>query len=220
MAYNLACCLGWLYVLVICVRHVADNRSLSMFTTYLRFKFIWCSIDTLWSDVEFTLKIVQTAAVLEVFNSLVGLVKSPWITALMQGISIFGLLRILFWHFISVFPCVDFVGGDERCSNCTEFNFYCVGLHKLGVGWSPQILILCFKSARHCSIPLVVVEIQVLFANTCFLTLKIKLLFAQFVRSSISHWYYRWVGLHVSSWNLSARIWSKRTITLICCCIS
>lgn len=31
------------------------------------------------------LKVVQTAAVLEVVHSMVGLVKSPWQTALMQG---------------------------------------------------------------------------------------------------------------------------------------
>lgn len=44
-------------------------------------------LDTLWTDVEIPLKIVQTAAVLEVVHSLVGLVKSPWVTALMQVFS-------------------------------------------------------------------------------------------------------------------------------------
>lgn len=45
------------------------------------------SLDTLYLEVEQTLKIVQTAAVLEVLHSMVGLVKSPWKTALMQGLN-------------------------------------------------------------------------------------------------------------------------------------
>jgi hypothetical protein len=39
------------------------------------------------------LKIVQTAAVLEVVHSMVGLVSSPWQTALMQGMSKTVVLR-------------------------------------------------------------------------------------------------------------------------------
>jgi hypothetical protein len=39
----------------------------------------------MWDEVEPVLKVVQTAACLEVVNSLIGLVKSPWQTALMQG---------------------------------------------------------------------------------------------------------------------------------------
>eukprot|EP01035_Chromulina_nebulosa_P039453 gene39453-53343_t len=68
--YNLASCLGWLYVLYICVIHIANN-----------------SIDSLWSDVEIPLKVVQTAAVIEIFHSIVGLVKSPWVTTFMQVFS-------------------------------------------------------------------------------------------------------------------------------------
>eukprot|EP01040_Poterioochromonas_malhamensis_P010298 gene10296-11200_t len=68
--YNVACCLGWLYVLVESVKHISRNE-----------------LETLWTDVEIPLKIVQTAAVLEVVHSLVGLVKSPWVTALMQVFS-------------------------------------------------------------------------------------------------------------------------------------
>jgi hypothetical protein len=39
------------------------------------------------------LKIVQTAAVLEVVHSMIGLVSSPWQTALMQGMSKTVVLR-------------------------------------------------------------------------------------------------------------------------------
>mmetsp|Transcript_22777 Transcript_22777/g.50657 ORF Transcript_22777/g.50657 Transcript_22777/m.50657 type:complete len:195 (-) Transcript_22777:92-676(-) len=41
----------------------------------------------MWPELEMGLKVVQTAAVLEVVHSLVGLVKSPWVTALMQVFS-------------------------------------------------------------------------------------------------------------------------------------
>jgi hypothetical protein len=44
-----------------------------------------CSIDTLWADVHVYLKVFQTMACLEIVHSMVGLVKSPWITTFMQG---------------------------------------------------------------------------------------------------------------------------------------
>eukprot|EP01032_Pedospumella_encystans_P033196 gene33196-37505_t len=70
LAYNLACCAGWAYVLFICVKHIRAE-----------------TIADTWSEVELPLKIVQTAAVLEVLHSMVGLVKSPWATAFMQVFS-------------------------------------------------------------------------------------------------------------------------------------
>lgn len=41
----------------------------------------------LWGEVEGVLKIVQTAACLEIVNALVGIVKSPWVTVFMQVFS-------------------------------------------------------------------------------------------------------------------------------------
>jgi very-long-chain (3R)-3-hydroxyacyl-CoA dehydratase len=43
------------------------------------------STQNLWYEVQHVLKLVQTAACLEVVHSMIGLVKSPWVTALMQG---------------------------------------------------------------------------------------------------------------------------------------
>lgn len=40
---------------------------------------------SMYQEVEHVLKVVQTAACLEVIHAMVGLVKSPWVTALMQG---------------------------------------------------------------------------------------------------------------------------------------
>lgn len=70
LAYNFACCLGWLYVLALCIKHVSNN-----------------SIDSLWGDVEMTLKVVQTAAVMEILHALTGVVKSPWFTTFLQVFS-------------------------------------------------------------------------------------------------------------------------------------
>eukprot|EP01039_Chlorochromonas_danica_P002880 gene2879-3145_t len=69
--YNVACCLGWLYVLVICAKHAKNGT--------------WET--ELWGEVEGVLKIVQTAACLEILNALVGIVKSPWVTVFMQVFS-------------------------------------------------------------------------------------------------------------------------------------
>eukprot|EP01038_Epipyxis_sp_PR26KG_P015623 gene15623-21114_t len=44
-------------------------------------------IDKMWVDVELVLKVVQTAACLEVLHAMVGLVKSPWFTTFMQVFS-------------------------------------------------------------------------------------------------------------------------------------
>ncbi|RYG60887.1 hypothetical protein EON64_18985 [archaeon] len=41
----------------------------------------------LWGEVQGVLKVTQTAAVLEVLNALFGIVRSPWVTVLMQVFS-------------------------------------------------------------------------------------------------------------------------------------
>lgn len=72
IVYNIACCAGWLYVFSICIRHITQQSY---------------SDRVYWDELNLPLKVVQTAAVLEVIHSLVGLVKSPWVTALMQVFS-------------------------------------------------------------------------------------------------------------------------------------
>lgn len=44
-------------------------------------------MDALWGNVHPWLKIVQTAAVLEIFHSIIGFVRSPWSTTFMQVFS-------------------------------------------------------------------------------------------------------------------------------------
>jgi very-long-chain (3R)-3-hydroxyacyl-CoA dehydratase len=70
--YNIACCAGWLYVLSICIRHITQQSY---------------GEAVYWDELNLPLKVVQTAAVLVVIHSLVGLVKSPWVTALMKVFS-------------------------------------------------------------------------------------------------------------------------------------
>lgn len=41
----------------------------------------------LWDEVHLPLKVVQTAACLEILNALLGIVRSPWVTVLMQVFS-------------------------------------------------------------------------------------------------------------------------------------
>jgi very-long-chain (3R)-3-hydroxyacyl-CoA dehydratase len=70
--YNAACTLGWLHVLSICLTHISKGTVLT---------------DDVWKEVQLPLKIVQTAACMEVIHSLIGIVKSPWFTTFMQVFS-------------------------------------------------------------------------------------------------------------------------------------
>lgn len=52
---------------------------------WTHFTLFYHSLETLYTDVEMNLKIVQTAAVLEIIHAAIGFVKSPVITTFMQG---------------------------------------------------------------------------------------------------------------------------------------
>lgn len=68
--YNLACCIGWAVVLKISLEHIQT-----------------LSFETNWGSVEAMLKIVQTAAVMEIFHAIIGFVRSPVGTTFMQVFS-------------------------------------------------------------------------------------------------------------------------------------
>lgn len=59
--YNATLCVGWAYVLYLTVKADADRKDKQR----------------MWQEVELPLKVVQTAAVMEVLHSMVGLVRSP-----------------------------------------------------------------------------------------------------------------------------------------------
>jgi len=68
----------------LCIRNLIQRSSPSLF----------------WADIEMTIKIVQTAAVLEAFHSMIGLVRSPWGTCLLQ---VFSRLYVL-WGIMAAVP--------------------------------------------------------------------------------------------------------------------
>lgn len=81
-----------------------------------------CSVEDLWDEVQFVLKVVQTAACLEIVHSMVGLVKSPWFTTFLQGTEwlppAVGLHIDLFLFPLSVFTRLGSLGrhGCRRAS--------------------------------------------------------------------------------------------------------
>jgi very-long-chain (3R)-3-hydroxyacyl-CoA dehydratase len=70
-AYNIFCCCGWCWILFMCIQNIFNDRILFI-----------------WDDVSFVLKIVQTAATLEVLHSVFGIVKSSLSATFLQGIII------------------------------------------------------------------------------------------------------------------------------------
>lgn len=71
-------------VLGLCIRHGLQRSAPSM----------------LWTSIELPLKIVQTAAILEVVHTLLGLVRSPWSTCALQ---VFSRLYVL-WAIMAAVP--------------------------------------------------------------------------------------------------------------------
>jgi very-long-chain (3R)-3-hydroxyacyl-CoA dehydratase len=71
----------------LCIRHLLQRSS----------------PDALWADIEKPIKIVQTAAVLEALHSMVGLVRSPWATCLLQ---VFSRLYVL-WCIMAAVPAAE-----------------------------------------------------------------------------------------------------------------
>ncbi|RUS88985.1 hypothetical protein EGW08_003232 [Elysia chlorotica] len=81
VAYNVVQMLGWLALLVIMLSHVISKRS----------------IVGLYKQVEDILLICQTAAVLEIVHSMVGLVRSNWVLTAFQVFSRVFLLWGVVW---------------------------------------------------------------------------------------------------------------------------
>jgi len=81
VAYNLAQALGWAYILFqLVVWHTADASSKPS--------------ATLWGFIAPAVKIFQYAAILEVLHALLGLVRTPVFTTLVQVLSRVGLVAL------------------------------------------------------------------------------------------------------------------------------
>ncbi|CAN0213630.1 unnamed protein product [Ectocarpus sp. 4 AP-2014] len=116
IAYNLACASGWSYVLFVCVSHIlAGNEP-----------------QALYDEVEKVLQIVQTAALMEVLHAMLGVVRSPWVTTLMQVSS----RIVLVWGFMWAVPSTQGQLGSMLCITswaCVEiprYLFYTFGVLK------------------------------------------------------------------------------------------
>ncbi|CAM9677997.1 unnamed protein product [Ectocarpus fasciculatus] len=116
IAYNLACASGWGYVLFVCVSHIlAGNEP-----------------QALYDEVEKVLQIVQTAALMEVLHAMLGVVRSPWVTTLMQVSS----RIVLVWGFMWAVPSTQGQLGSMLCITswaCVEiprYLFYTFGVLK------------------------------------------------------------------------------------------
>jgi len=113
--YNLASAAGWAAVLYITILSYTEKATPTQY----------------WSQVGYLLKIVQTAAALEVFHSLFGLVKSPLFTTLMQVSS----RLVLLWCYTaqsaasqaswSIFLMV----GSWAAVEVPRYLFYAVNIH-------------------------------------------------------------------------------------------
>ena len=67
--YNITCICGWAYIDYLMIRHFYNGGKLS----------------GVWPVIELPLKIVQTAAGLEIIHALLGWVRSGAFTAFVQG---------------------------------------------------------------------------------------------------------------------------------------
>lgn len=70
LVYNTFCAIGWFVCLTICFGQLIKNQP-----------------QTLWKNVEYPLKVIQTCAIFEVVHAIIGIVKSNAITTTMQVFS-------------------------------------------------------------------------------------------------------------------------------------
>eukprot|EP00752_Nemacystus_decipiens_P017800 g15959.t1 len=116
VVYNLACAGGWGYVLLACASHILAGSE----------------PQALYDEVEKVLQAVQTAALMEVMHAMLGVVRSPWITTLMQVGSRIALL----WGFMWAVPSTQGQLGSLLCITswtCVEiprYLFYTFGVLK------------------------------------------------------------------------------------------
>lgn len=112
--YNVVMCAGWLSVGAISVRHYAQTKS----------------IEGLYDNVELPLKVFQTAAVLEIFHCMFGIVRS---SAFLTAMQVFSRVFTVWGVTHSVREVQDEPGVALyiTCWTCTEivrYAFYTFGL--------------------------------------------------------------------------------------------
>ncbi|CAM9353587.1 unnamed protein product [Choristocarpus tenellus] len=93
--YNMASALAWGSILISCVRNVIVGSS----------------TQDLYNEVEIVLQIVQTAALMEILHSMLGLVRSPWFVTLIQVAS----RLVVVWGFLWTCPSTQSQIGAMLC---------------------------------------------------------------------------------------------------------
>lgn len=87
IGYNLLCCAGWAYVLVLALQAINQHKDSSKQSIY----------QSIYAAVEKPLQFVQTLAVLEVVHSLIRIVRTPVMSTVLQVTSrLFIVWGILF----------------------------------------------------------------------------------------------------------------------------
>jgi very-long-chain (3R)-3-hydroxyacyl-CoA dehydratase len=89
ITYNLACILGWGYINWIVASHLTGPHR--------------GGNAALWAAVGAPLKLVQTAALLEVLHAALGWVRSNLVTAFIQGVA----RNIVLWTMIAISPAAQ-----------------------------------------------------------------------------------------------------------------
>lgn len=104
LVYNLFCCSVWAWLL---------------------FQAITVESDQLWHAIELQLKAIQTLAILEVFHALVGLVRSPVPTTVIQGKQSINMHDLVFTSQL-ISGCTIVL-----CLGCREY--FSLGSNPLGI---------------------------------------------------------------------------------------
>ncbi len=82
--YNFISCVGWIFVLSICLEEIAS-------------KGFWFAHSTLYPKVFNSLSFTQTLAVLECFHSKIGIVRSPFLSCFLQVLSRISIVWGILW---------------------------------------------------------------------------------------------------------------------------
>jgi len=115
ITYNLISALGWLYVWLQILHHITTSSA---------------PVSTLYPAVRFSLQLTQTLAVLEIAHSLLGLVRSPLLTAALQVSS----RLFVVWGLLYVAPPSRYQVGFLLCAlswatvEVPRYLFYAVAL--------------------------------------------------------------------------------------------
>ncbi len=207
LAYNFACCLGWLYVLVICVKHIANNRWVRMGhwlgvqCLNKNLALIHCGLK--WSLRWRLFRLLQYWRLLTQWLDLSNRLGSQ----LFFKVKRCPVCAKFCDHFVySVLSSLDSLGRNGHRSSRTELYLYCACMYQLGAGGGAQIPVLYSEPGGRRAIPSLLAEIQVSSSPQVNWELWLTLPLQQLVRGAVPHGHLGRVGLHVPGRRVPPRI--------------